>query len=120
MTRQFVEEDDNRYVEVGDFFVTATFARAFDGVSPNGNPFNGVWLLTDKDGAYVDHDRWRLDLAARHGITLLPKYQIAITERLDHIERTEGRVRRGEISATAGEAIVEMIKMHLRYLNYDI
>ncbi|AEH03544.1 hypothetical protein AVT69_gp119 [Pseudomonas phage PhiPA3] len=37
------------------------------GLSPNGNPLNGVWVIRNrKTGQYIDHDRYSNDLKERH------------------------------------------------------
>lgn len=43
--------------------------RDFDGTSPNGNAFNGRWVLT-RSGEYVDYDQYRYDLAERYNLDL--------------------------------------------------
>jgi len=42
------------------------------GMSPNGNEFNGGWVLRNANGEYVDHSRYRVDLAERHNIHIVP------------------------------------------------
>ena len=44
--------------------------RGYEGESPNGNAFNGRWVLT-KNGKYVDYDQYRYDLASRYDLELL-------------------------------------------------
>lgn len=46
-----------------------TVQREF-GQSPNGNPLNGAWVLRKND-EYIDHDRYRNDLAERRNLVLL-------------------------------------------------
>jgi len=46
-----------------------TMQREYEGVTPNGNPFGGRWVLR-RDGEYVDVDQYRYDLAPRHGLEL--------------------------------------------------
>lgn len=43
-----------------------TLNRETKGVSPSGNPFDGRWVLRDKDGVYIDHDQYRHDVIERH------------------------------------------------------
>ncbi len=43
--------------------------RDYDGASPSGNYFNGRWVLR-RNGDYIDHDKYRYDLATRHGFEL--------------------------------------------------
>lgn len=40
------------------------------GNSPNGNAFASRWVLRTLDGAYIDHDQFRNDLAERHHLIL--------------------------------------------------
>ena len=49
-----------------------TIQREMVGETPGGNPFNGRWVLRDKDGVYIDHDRFRHDLWERNGIDFNP------------------------------------------------
>lgn len=41
-----------------------------EGETPQGNQFNGKWVLRDATGAYVDHDKYRNDLECRHKLRL--------------------------------------------------
>ena len=45
-------------------------SRATEGISPNGNPLTGLWVLRGADGTLIDYDRYRHDLAERHNIEL--------------------------------------------------
>ena len=47
-------------------------ARREDGLTPNGNPVAGRWVLRDADGAWVDFNQHRHDLFEHHG--LRPNY----------------------------------------------
>lgn len=40
------------------------------GYTPNGNKIEGVWVLRDKDGVWIDFDQYRHDLANRNGFKL--------------------------------------------------
>lgn len=44
--------------------------RREDGLTPNGNPINGKWVLRNEDGVFVDFDQYRHDLASHHGLNL--------------------------------------------------
>lgn len=37
------------------------------GVTPNGNPIRGRWVLR-KDGKFVDYDQYQTDLVERHNL----------------------------------------------------
>lgn len=41
-----------------------------EGKTPNGNEYNGAWVLRDQDGNYVGHDKYRYDMEARHHLNL--------------------------------------------------
>lgn len=47
-------------------------ARREYGVTPNGNPVGGRWVLRDAAGGWVDFDQYRHDLWERNG--LRPSY----------------------------------------------
>lgn len=36
--------------------------RREHGLTPNGNPLNGRWVLRDADGKFIDFDQYRHDL----------------------------------------------------------
>ncbi|MNV60770.1 hypothetical protein D3C71_1532450 [compost metagenome] len=61
---------------VGDHHYNATdgskaIAREY-GVSPNGNPYKGAWVLREfNTGKYLDHDYNRHDLFERNKIKIL-------------------------------------------------
>lgn len=38
------------------------------GLTPNGNPLNGRWVLRSADGEFLDFDRYRHDLAERNDL----------------------------------------------------
>lgn len=44
--------------------------REYEGVTENGNPFGGRWVLRDKDGTFIGVDQYRHDLAPRHGFII--------------------------------------------------
>lgn len=44
-----------------------TMAREH-GSTPNGNPLSGRWVLRTADGAFLDFDQYRHDLAERNGL----------------------------------------------------
>lgn len=46
--------------------IKLTAKRETEGETPNGNPFGGLWVVRDEDGAFVDHDQWSNDLVARY------------------------------------------------------
>ena len=48
--------------------VGPTLAREHASFSPNGNPTASKWVLRDVNGAWIDCDRYRTDLAERHGL----------------------------------------------------
>jgi hypothetical protein len=67
LVKLFVErKDDELYVGPDGWM----FGREWVQKSPNGNPFNGVWVLRDGAGNYVDHDQYRNDLAERNGFKM--------------------------------------------------
>ena len=37
------------------------------GLTPNGNPINGYWVLRDRSGTFIDYDKYRSDLWSRNG-----------------------------------------------------
>jgi hypothetical protein len=59
--------EDNRRYESDDGHV---LAREYAGETPNGNKLNGVWVLRDPAGAFLDHSMYRIDIAERHGFEL--------------------------------------------------
>lgn len=42
--------------------------RDWHGLTPQGNPMGGRWVLKDLDGKYLDHDRYRNDLFERNSL----------------------------------------------------
>lgn len=40
------------------------------GKSPNGNDFNGHWVLRNPAGEFVDFDKYRSDLMERHDLDI--------------------------------------------------
>lgn len=58
---------------VNQLYRSANFqaAREYDGHTPNGNRFNGRWVLRSlPDGNYIDFDQYRSDLVERHNLEL--------------------------------------------------
>lgn len=45
--------------------------RESTGLTPNGNPIGGRWVLRTVRGEWVDVDQYRFDLEARAGIELV-------------------------------------------------
>lgn len=43
-------------------------ARREHGLTPNGNPVSGRWVLRDATGAWLDFDKYRHDLWERNGL----------------------------------------------------
>lgn len=58
-------DDDIKY----EFNNGWTLTREY-GKSPNGNNYNGQWVLRDSDNKYVYHDRYRNDIAEMFNINL--------------------------------------------------
>lgn len=44
--------------------------REYGTVTPNGNTIEGLWVLRDRDGKYIDYDRYRFDIAPRHDLEI--------------------------------------------------
>lgn len=44
-------------------------ARREDGLTPNGNPLCGRWVLRNASGDFVDFDQYRHDLFERNGLS---------------------------------------------------
>lgn len=44
--------------------------REYETISPNGNAIEGLWVLRDRDGKYIDYDRYRFDIAPRHNLEI--------------------------------------------------
>lgn len=44
--------------------------RREEGLTPNGNPIRGRWVLRNADGSWIGYDENRLDLATRYGFRL--------------------------------------------------
>lgn len=47
------------------------------GLTPNGNPMGGRWVLRDKDGKLVDFDQYRNDLAERNDLDIWSRERAA-------------------------------------------
>lgn len=45
--------------------------REHKGLTPNGNPLHGQWVLRNKMGDFLDIDTYRNDIAERHGLELV-------------------------------------------------
>jgi len=67
MIRLHVQGNRNPWYR--SFDASIVMRREYEGLSPNGNPFGGNWVLRS-DGVYMDHDQYRYDLAARHDMHL--------------------------------------------------
>ena len=50
--------------------------REYEGLTPDGDPFAGRWVLRDPNGALVAFDRYINDLAERHNIELYSEENI--------------------------------------------
>lgn len=47
--------------------LTKVFAkREREGTDPNGNPFNGLWVVRDADGQFIEFTQWSNDLKGRY------------------------------------------------------
>ena len=57
------------------------------GLTPNGNPVGGRWVLRNQNGEYVDVDQYRYDLVARHGFCIAYSEQEAYLERTTQTEQ---------------------------------
>lgn len=66
MTKYLVEVEHEHYRSAEGHHLR----REEHGVSPNGNPFAGRWVLRDKDFKYIDHDQFRHDLMEHHGFVV--------------------------------------------------
>ena len=40
--------------------------RETDGTDPNGNPFNGLWVVRDDEGTFIEHTQWSNDIRGRY------------------------------------------------------
>ena len=60
------QEDPERYLFAGGL----SMQRETSGTTPSGNPIGGRWVLRSQDGDWIDCDRYRDDLAARHDLAL--------------------------------------------------
>ena len=65
LRRQLHEKDEDVYVSEDGF----RMARE-QGLTPNGNPIGGRWVLRGPQGEWIDVDQYRHDLAPRHGFDL--------------------------------------------------
>lgn len=43
------------------------------GLTPNGNPMNGRWVLRDSSGQLIDFDQYRNDLVEHYHLRLEPQ-----------------------------------------------
>ena len=64
-------ETDRYEIRDRDGDVAFTMARE-QGLTDNGNPLNGRWVLRDAGGGWVDFDTYRNDLMERHAIDAVP------------------------------------------------
>lgn len=74
MTASFkaYEVETDRY-EIRDRNDDVAFTMAREqGLTENGNPLNGRWVLRDARGVWVDFDTYRNDLMERHAIDAVP------------------------------------------------
>lgn len=67
MTTEMQEISDDEYRSAD-----GSSLRREHGLTPNGNPMNGRWVLRSGPGGMVDFDRYRNDIAERHGLKLVP------------------------------------------------
>lgn len=58
--------------EAGDIYTSEDghVMKREEGLTPNGNPINGRWVLRSPDGSWVDVDTYRIDLANCHGFEI--------------------------------------------------
>jgi hypothetical protein len=40
--------------------------REYEGTDPNGNPFNGLWVVRDADGGFIEFTQWSNDIRDRY------------------------------------------------------
>jgi hypothetical protein len=40
--------------------------REREGTDPNGNPFNGLWVVRDADGEFIEFTQWSNDIKSRY------------------------------------------------------
>jgi hypothetical protein len=66
MKTQMHYQDDDSYRGANGFVM-----KREAGLTPNGNPIDYRWVLRDKNGGWIDMDKYRLDLADRHDLVLL-------------------------------------------------
>ncbi len=52
--------------------------RERGGFDPNGNPFNGLWVVRDADGKFIELTQWSNDIRGRY--TEAKGYALTITE----------------------------------------
>jgi hypothetical protein len=45
---------------------TVSAKREHEGADPNGNPFNGLWVVRDADGNFVEFTQWSNDIKSRY------------------------------------------------------
>ena len=65
-----IEVADKVMVQVGEdhYHAGSGFsARREQGLTPNGNPIGGRWVLRDPQGKWVDVNQYRSDLFEGHG-----------------------------------------------------
>ena len=49
-----------------------TVGREFHGTTPEGNPLGGRWVVRDEQGAFVDVEQYRTELASRFHFVFVP------------------------------------------------
>jgi hypothetical protein len=52
--------------------------RERDGTDPNGNPFNGLWVVRDAEGQFIEFTQWSNDIKGRY--TEAKGFSLTITE----------------------------------------
>lgn len=65
MTRPIYQVTEDRYESLDGWVM----ARE-EGLTPNGNQFNGAWVLRDPAGEYVGHDKYRFDMEGRYDLRI--------------------------------------------------
>ena len=64
-----IEVNPDRYESADGWVMQREYGK-----TPNGNDYNGAWVLRDDKGSYVGHDRYRYDMEARHHLNIrLPR-----------------------------------------------
>lgn len=64
-----IEVSETRYESADGWVLQREYGK-----TPNGNDYNGAWVLRDEKGNYLGHDQYRYDLEARHQLDIrLPR-----------------------------------------------